>query len=296
MKTFWSKFVWGILRLLGRKSLKRHYRATRFVSWVFRKIHYREYVIYTNLARSFPDVKCDGLRQMVNDFYQHLAEIFVEFLYFGASDQARLERDKLVQITNGEVLNNAFMNSASVTVLNSHAGNWELVGGVLGYFTAPEKAAFNKDEMMVTYLKLHSPLWDEIFKKNRCAPVPGYTGLLESMDVIKYELQHKNEKKIYIHNNDQYPYAQGVDIGNFLNQPTIAMMATINLAHKLHHSVLYMNMNRVSQGHYEWSFEVICEDASTMEPIEIARKYYDLLERDIRNNPMNYIWSHKRWK
>ena len=46
----------------------------------------------------------------------------------------------------------------------------------------------------------------------------------------------------------------------------------------------------------EWTFETICDDASTMAPEDIMRKYYDLLEEEIRETPHNWLWSHNRWK
>ena len=33
-----------------------------------------------------------------------------------------------------------------------------------------------------------------------------------------------------------------------------------------------------------------------MTPEEITRRYYDLLEKDIKETPHNWLWSHKRWK
>ena len=30
--------------------------------------------------------------------------------------------------------------------------------------------------------------------------------------------------------------------------------------------------------------------------LELIRKYYDLLEEEIRETPSNWLWSHKRWK
>jgi KDO2-lipid IV(A) lauroyltransferase len=55
-------------------------------------------------------------------------------------------------------------------------------------------------------------------------------------------------------------------------------------------------MQRVKRGHYDLSFIPICDDASKMTPEELIRKYYDMLEAEIRETPANWLWSHKRWK
>jgi KDO2-lipid IV(A) lauroyltransferase len=74
------------------------------------------------------------------------------------------------------------------------------------------------------------------------------------------------------------------------------MQGSMGVACKLSHSVLYMQMKRVKRGQYEMTFVPICEDASKMTPEAILRKYYDLLEEEIRQTPANWLWSHKRWK
>ena len=42
--------------------------------------------------------------------------------------------------------------------------------------------------------------------------------------------------------------------------------------------------------------KTICDDASKMEIQEIMNEFYRLLEEDIRYEPGEYLWSHKRWK
>lgn len=57
-----------------------------------------------------------------------------------------------------------------------------------------------------------------------------------------------------------------------------------------------MKMKRVERGHYEMTMIPICMNASEHAPEEILRKYYDLLEEEIKETPANWLWSHKRWK
>ena len=86
------------------------------------------------------------------------------------------------------------------------------------------------------------------------------------------------------------------EVGEFLSQPTLAMLGSAGVAHRLGHSVVYLKMKRVQRGKYEMTFIPICEDASKMTPEEIIRKYFDILEEEIRETPHNWLWTHKRWK
>ena len=121
---------------------------------------------------------------------------------------------------------------------------------------------------------------------------------VESHDILRYALKRKNEKRMYIYPTDQAPYAGAgkFPIGKFMSQDTMAMMGSAGLACKLSHSVLYLKMKQIKRGRYEMTFIPICEDASRMSPEDIMRRYYDLLEEEIRETPHNWLWSHNRWK
>jgi len=40
----------------------------------------------------------------------------------------------------------------------------------------------------------------------------------------------------------------------------------------------------------------IAENASESTVSDIMTQYYKLLEEDLREQPWNYLWTHKRWK
>ena len=121
---------------------------------------------------------------------------------------------------------------------------------------------------------------------------------VESSRILRFAIEHKNDKRVYIYPTDQAPYwrAGKHPIGMFLNQETNSMLGSAVVAHKLAHSVMYMKMKRVERGRYEMTLIPICQDASKMKPEDIMRKYYDLLEEEINETPHNWLWSHKRWK
>jgi KDO2-lipid IV(A) lauroyltransferase len=44
------------------------------------------------------------------------------------------------------------------------------------------------------------------------------------------------------------------------------------------------------------TFVPITEHAGSMDPLDITQKYFNLLEADIKAQPWNYLWTHRRWK
>jgi KDO2-lipid IV(A) lauroyltransferase len=224
-----------------------------------------------------------------------------ETIWFSCSSYERVRKSKIVKFTNPELLVDYFEKSPSVTVLCTHCGNWELLGGVFAYLDETGvEYPFTQENMRVVYKKLSSNVANEIFKRNRVSPLAKGKEdcLVESSNILRYAISHRKDKKIYVYPADQAPYSGAGKhfIGDFMNQPTNAMQGSVGVACKLAHSVLYVKMQRVKRGHYDLSFIPICDDASKTTPEELLRKYYDLLQEEINETPANWLWSHKRWK
>ena len=300
MGKFGVKIVRGAVKVVGSLPLKVHYAFAGFITWILRDVmRYRNDVVLTNLARSFPDKKYHEIKQIYKEFYKHLGELFVEAIWFGASNYKRLYKSGIVTVTNPEVFNEVFENTPNTTVLFSHCGNWELLGGFLGYRTSTGvKMAIEEKHIRVVYKELHSKFSDEFFRRNRVNALEtvGTECEIESSKILRTALKGRNEKAVYIYIADQYPYVSAFHVGEFLSQPTLAMLGSAGVAHKLGHAVVYLKMKRVQRGKYEMTFIPICEDASKMTPEEIMRKYFDILEEEIRETPHNWLWTHKRWK
>lgn len=300
MRKFAVKLARGAVKVIGRLPLKVHYFFAGLITWLLRDVmRYRNDVVLTNLARSFPEKKYWDLKPIYDEFYRHLGELFVETIWFGASDYKRLYKSGIITVTNPEVFNQMFLSTPNTTVLFSHCGNWELLGGFLGYRTATgEKIAIEEKHIRVVYKELHSKFSDEFFRRNRVNPLEevGTECEIESSKILRTAIKHRNDKAVYIYIADQYPYMSAYEVGEFLSQPTLAMLGSAGVAHKLGHGVVYLKMKRVRRGKYEMTFIPICEDASKMTPEEITRKYFDILEEEIRETPHNWLWTHKRWK
>lgn len=297
---FKVRSILWLIRGFGKLPLGFHYFCGDVLSWIMKKIaHYRYDVVLTNLARSFPEKSYAEIKDIANGYYRHFGELFAETIWFGASDYKRLARQRICEITNLEVLNKVYENSPSVMILFSHCGNWELMGGFVSYNFNPQVVfPTTEHSLKVVYKRLHNEVWDQVIYRNRIAPIgiPDIDAEVETYQLLRYCLKHKNEKFIYIINNDQYPYAQSYDLGKFLNQDTKAMLGSVALAHKLGMSVLYMGYKRVERGKYRITFTPISENASESKPEDMLRKYFDLLEAEINETPSNWLWSHKRWK
>lgn len=298
MKKIGVALVRGLILLLSRLPLKWLYGLGSVISWLVGKVfNYRRSVVMVNLARSFPEKYYWELDDIADDFYRHFGDLIAEAVWFGGSDYRRLRKQRLCTVANPEVLNEAFNSSPGVVVLNSHCGNWEIMGGFCMYnYQEEHPNVFVEDNLYVVYKKLNSQVMDEVMRRNRINCIPDFKGLLEASQVLREVLRNKDKKCVYLCNSDQSPYVGRFFLGDFLNQPTYAMKGIAGVANKMGMCVLYMRMVHKKRGHYEIVFTKLCDDASKHEPEDIIRRYYSELEQEIKETPHNWLWSHKRWK
>jgi len=289
-----------ILDLLSILPLELHYFINRGISWFMDKIlRYRKRVVLTNLRHSFPDRSEKEIKDISNKFYRHLGEIFAESIWLRGQNFESLHKKGLCTITNVDEHNKDFESMTNgCMVLYSHFGNWEFLGGMAAF--APKgNLAYDERDLVVVHKKLSSPAWDEAMKKNRLAPTRWpIDGYIETNSVLRFALQHKEQRRVYMFATDQYPYAHSVKhtLDSFLGQQTDTMDGAGAIARKLGLGVVYLSIKSTKRGHYDMTFKTISLDASKMDAMDIMKKYYSLLEEDILEQPWNWLWSHKRWK
>ena len=297
------KLAFAPIRLLGSLPLSFHYRMAKFITWILRDVlHYRRDVVMINIARSFPQMCYTDMIATADRFYDHLGQIFAEAVWMaGCRNPQRFAKAALVEIEDAGPINELYEKCADVVILDSHTGNWELTGGIASFWSRGEGLSFPERKFCVIYKALSSALWDDVFKAMRLSPITDQShvdDLVESGVALRYILEHRGEHKLYDFKTDQFPYGSSakVDVGDFLNQPTTTMAGGATLAHKYGMGVAYMYMGHPERGHYTLKFAKICEDASRMEVVDIMKEFYRMLEEDLKAQPYNYLWTHRRWK
>ena len=292
----------GFLHLKGRLPLGYHRWWGRRLAWLFRSVfRYRRDVVMTNLARSFPAKGYDELQAIGKRFYTHFATVLTEMIWFGAcrgpKGRKRLHQSHIVELTNPEEMRRIYDAYPQIMILQAHTGNWELFGG-LNQYTYTTPLDIDPSALAVTYHRMSSPLWETVMSHNRPAPVldQGFHGYVASENILRFVLENKEKKFLYNFIADQYPYrGEGSEI-EFMHQKTRTITAAARLASKLDMAVVYLRYLCREEGGYRITFVPITEHAAEMDALEITKRYYQLLEEDLEQQPWNYLWTHKRWK
>lgn len=262
-------------------------------------LRYRRDVVMVNLARSFPDKKYDELQEICRRTYQHFGKILSEAIWFGGCNEKRLRKSGIAHIDNIDLVNALYDKGRSVIALGSHSGNWEILGGYRFYGDVPFK--YPERNMCVVYRRLGSAVWDRFMMENRKAVVEdkkNFDGVVESFQIMRYVIRHRGERMFYNMVSDQYPYSDSskVKVDDFMSQPTVTMDGGAALAHRLGMAVVHVSMKEDEKGCYRIHFNLICENAAEMDETEILNRYYSFIEADLKEQPWNYLWTHKRWK
>ncbi len=291
----------GLFATYQKLPLGVHYAVGRFLALLLRAIRYRTAVVSDNLRACFPEKSKKELRAIRRKFYRNLGIVYAEALWLGGcrGNKQKFFDRKLFRTEGTEELYKAF-EKGSVMIMDSHCGNWEITGAFLqGIVDAPGSNITEKD-VAVVYRYLHNEKWDKRMARIRCAlQSDDFQGYIESRHIMRYAIEHKNEKKIYVFPNDQYPYGltRGTAEIEFFGRKTLSMEGGLRLAVKFGMSVFYMNKRREADGTYTVRLCKICDDASVAGPLEdLLKDYYRRVETDIRETPASYLWSHRRWK
>ena len=282
------------LVLLSLLPLCVHLVLARFVAWLLGDVlKYRLPVICTNLRGAFPDLDEDGVRGLAKDYYGHLADIICETVWSLTRSYRHIRCKGVCSVENGQELERLFEKYGSVVVLLGHTGNWELLPGLPVY---SDEATYGYDNVVSAYHTMSSPLSEELFLRLRSFHRFKRQNLVPSGSFLRYVLKHRDDRKVYFFIADQCPEGKGGVETEFLGLRTSWVTGAEAIARKTGMPVAYIGINRSGRSRYVISCETICEDARTTQSGDITKAFASLLERDIRDDRANWLWSHRRWK
>lgn len=255
---------------------------------VYYLVRYRRGVVRDNLVKSFPE---KGLREIVEiekKFYSSLCDWFVETIkYYGMSEK---EIRRRMVITGLEDAHRMVAQGCSCVCYMGHLFNWEYVTSLALYFD---------DEDLVIgdiYHPLENSYFDRLMKKMR----DQYGAESITMaNTLRRIVQITKEKKKYLIGfiADQVPTWESIHHWvDFLHRDTPVFTGTEKIARRTGAALFFVKMKRVKRGYYTAHFELFAEDASKMAEFEPTNRYYELLEKEIKENPELWLWTHNRWK
>jgi Kdo2-lipid IVA lauroyltransferase/acyltransferase len=274
-----------LIRLVARLPFWWLYRLADMLFWLTcYVVRYRRAVVLENLTRSFPTKTPQEIRRIARLFYLNLADIMVETLKSYSISKADLR--KRIHFTNPEILQQHCDNGQSVLVMASHLCNWEWqLLGSQAYFSTPMDGVYQPlTNKGINAIMLH------IRGKFGHAPIA-------MQSAVREIVRRKNKTFVYGLVADQTPMPHEKNFyTTFLHQKTPFFLGTARIAEMTQFPVLYLEMKRVKRGYYALTFHTLALPPHTKGNDELIVQYARLLEKNIEENPADWLWSHKRWK
>jgi KDO2-lipid IV(A) lauroyltransferase len=245
---------------------------------------YRKKVIESNLRNSFPDKDEKEIQIIVKKFYRNLTDIIVEII----KTLSLSEKELAKRVTNhADVPAQYLKEGKSILVLAGHLCNWEWL--LLSCSTKTNK------DLLAVYKPLHNKFFDKLMLKIRT-----HTGAIgvPMNNTVRELAKRKNSTSTFglAMVADQTPGGDILYWGNFLNQETGFFIGGDKIAKMMNLPVFFVAMKRVRRGYYEVNFKLLKEPPYAKENYDIIEAYHHALENSIKENPSDWLWSHKRWK
>ena len=277
--------IW-LLNLIARIPTGPMMRFSHFLGQMLRIFRYRRKVVDMNLAQAFPDISAENRNKIAAEFYTQLSYRICEGLLIqGISKSEILERVKIPRI---EEVHQWYEKGREVVIVLGHCGPWEWAG------LSTSLQVRHKPYTVVSRLGNRS--LDNWLKKGRGRFGMNLVDMNEAAGLF-FGRGSEGKPSLCIFVSDQAPSnsARAFRIPFFGRETGFFPGPFLYAARK--HAVMY-RVNLLPEGKHHYSVQLHCisEDCSKENPRDLCAAFAAGLEQDIRKNPADWLWSHKRWK
>lgn len=291
MKDVWGRLLDIVWRLLSKLPLKALYALSDILLFpiTFHIIRYRRRLVETQLNDCFPEKTISERRRTERRFYHFFCDYMVETIKLRSMPPKRMARhvewiglEELQQHMKLHDHHFAF-------VYIGHYCNWEW----LASFPMHLHDDFAGAQI---YHPLKNAYVDRIFLNMRrqfggeCIPMK------ETLRHI-LGMRKQGKRPVVGFIADQCPKWESMHQWcRFLHHDTSFYIGTEKLGKMLGAEVYYLRVTRPRRGYYRAELLHVADADKSIPDYELTDTYARMLEKDIRQEPHLWLWTHKRWK
>jgi KDO2-lipid IV(A) lauroyltransferase len=280
---FFLRLVVALFRVVPYPVL---YHISDLLAFLLQKIvGYRKAVIHDNLLRAFPEKSAAERQQIADKTYRNLTDVTLETLKSYTTPLPLLHQR--CRVKNPDLIKSYLDKGHSVILAGSHNGNWEYGG-----LTMPQGLG---NRLYGVYKPLTNRVVSNYMNVGRAR---GGIVTVAMDDVVGVMRKQKNSAPwAYMLIADQSPSSRKrAHWVSFFGHETASLPGVDVLSRTFGFPVFRYTIQRVRRGFYEIEYQPLWLDPATASEGDITRAYTVELEREIRDCPENWLWSHKRWK
>ena len=244
---------------------------------------YRRAVVHANLVQAFPDKSPKEIKRLTRKYYRNLTDMMVETIKLLTISPRQLRRRFDCDLT---VLQRLYEQGKSCQLHLGHNFNWEwanlfCIQGVRFPF-------------LVVYMPITNKAVDRFFRHFR--ERSGST-LLPANDI-------RNAMAPWLHKQYLIALVADQNPGDprrcywfpFLNKMTAFYKGPEMSARRNNIPVVFADIRKVKRGYYKARLSLEFENPLDVPEGKITEAFVQFLEKNIREQPEVWVWSHKRWK
>lgn len=252
-----------------------------FLYYVF---GYRKAIVMSNLKIAFPDKSEEERKKIAKQFYHNLTDTFMEIIkLISMSDKTFDKRCK------GDflIINDLIKKGKNIQLHAGHQFNWEFGSLFMSKIikTIPTYAI---------YMPIKNTAVERLFLKIR----QKYgTIFIKATEFREKRDQIFSERFVFFLAADQNPGKPASAYWlNYFGKPAPFITGPEVGSVKNNAAVVFVRSKIIKRGHYVLECTLGCENAAETLPGEITEAFRNFLEKIVKEEPDNYLWTHRRWK
>ncbi|MEO7047217.1 MAG: lipid A biosynthesis acyltransferase [Ferruginibacter sp.] len=276
--------IYGLLYLISLLPFFILYGISNFAYFIiYYVIGYRKKVVLSNLEIAFPEKTAVERNRICKQFYKNLVDTFIETI-------------KLLSISEKSFSKRVSMNFDEIHALTAKGKNIQLHSGhQMNWEYAHWSVAKNiRLPWIGIYMKISNKSINRLFLKIRLI---GPTVLVAAQEFKSRGTDvFSNQYSLGLIGDQNPGNPQAGYWLNFFNRPVPFAAGPDKGAIKNNTAVVFVKFTKLKRGHYIFEPKIITEAAGSLKNGELTLIYRDFLEASIREQPDNYLWSHRRWR
>jgi Kdo2-lipid IVA lauroyltransferase/acyltransferase len=276
--------LYGFLYFISLLPFFILYGISDFFAFILYNIAgYRKKVVLQNLDIAFPEKTIKEKKRIARQFYRNLTDTFIESI-------------KLLSLSDKEILRRATINFDEIRQLEEEGRNIQYHSGHQMNWEYGNYAIAMRDSIpfVGVYMRINNKALDKLFYNLRSKKGTVLVAAQEFKNRVHQLFQSQYSLGLAADQNPGVP--SSAYWLNFFNRPAPFVTGPDKGARKNSTAVVFVKFIKKKRGFYHFETSVIARDGSQLKDGELTVLYRDFLEETIRQQPDNYLWSHRRWK
>jgi KDO2-lipid IV(A) lauroyltransferase len=277
--------IYGLLYLISLLPFSvLYFFSDGIYFFLFYVFGYRRKIVKANLKIAFPEKSEKEVGKISKQFYHNLTDTFIEIIKLISMSNRTFEKRCKGDFS---LIEDLIKKGRNVQLHAGHQFNWEF--GSL-FMSKVIKSA----PTYAIYMPINNTAVERLFLKIR----QKYgTIFIKATEFREKREQIFKERFVFFLAADQNPGDPSSAYWmNYFSKPAPFITGPEVGAIKNGAAIVFVRSIIPKRGHYFLECTLCTENAASTSVGEITTSFRDFLEKIIREEPDNYLWTHRRWK